>query len=133
MPNYFKKDWLTDWKTERKMGRTKYVLVHGVLTLWLQQNLVGWGNADPSMPQRIEVAYVRALAPAAPPPPPAAVARAQPKPAKARRIEPPAAQPECDDRGLDGVLPLVAVDSHTRDEKDCHAFGPCEMVCEEVH
>jgi hypothetical protein len=31
VPNYFKKDWLDDWKTERNMGRTKYVLVHGVL------------------------------------------------------------------------------------------------------
>ncbi len=31
MPNYFKKDWLEDWKTERKMGRTKYVVIHGFL------------------------------------------------------------------------------------------------------
>lgn len=31
MPNYFKKDWIEDWKTERKMGRTKYVFIHGAL------------------------------------------------------------------------------------------------------
>jgi hypothetical protein len=31
VPNYFKKDWLEDWKTERKMGRSKYVLIHGGL------------------------------------------------------------------------------------------------------
>jgi Protein of unknown function (DUF3108) len=68
------------------------VLGHGAITLWLQQNLVGWGDADSSMPQRIEVAYVRALAPAAPPPP-ATAARAQPKPTQARRAEPAASAP----------------------------------------
>ena len=30
MPNYFKKDWLQDWKRERQMGRTKWALLHGV-------------------------------------------------------------------------------------------------------
>jgi mannosyltransferase OCH1-like enzyme len=30
MPNYFKKDWLEEWKTERKMGRTKWSLTHGI-------------------------------------------------------------------------------------------------------
>ena len=31
MPNYFKKDWLEDWKNERKMGKTRYVFIHGFL------------------------------------------------------------------------------------------------------
>lgn len=30
MPNYFKKDWLQDWKNERKMGRTKWALLHSI-------------------------------------------------------------------------------------------------------
>lgn len=30
MPNYFKTDWLEEWKKERKMGRSKWVLTHGV-------------------------------------------------------------------------------------------------------
>ena len=33
MPNYFKKDWLQDWKRERDMGRTKWALLHGVAFL----------------------------------------------------------------------------------------------------
>jgi hypothetical protein len=33
VPNYFKKDWLNDWKTERNMGKTRYVLTHGILFL----------------------------------------------------------------------------------------------------
>jgi hypothetical protein len=33
MPNYFKKDWLQDWKRERQMGRTKWALVHSVAFL----------------------------------------------------------------------------------------------------
>lgn len=31
MPNYFKKDWLTDWETERNMGKISYVSIHGFL------------------------------------------------------------------------------------------------------
>lgn len=30
MPNYFKKDWIEDWKNERKVGRQKWVMVHGI-------------------------------------------------------------------------------------------------------
>lgn len=29
MPNYFKKDWLQDWKLERQMGFAKWTLLHG--------------------------------------------------------------------------------------------------------
>jgi len=57
---------------------------HALATLWLQDTLVGWGAGDTAMPPRIEVAYVQALAPAAPPPAPAAVAPARRKPARAR-------------------------------------------------
>lgn len=44
------------------------VFVHALATLWLQDNLVGWGaGSEPAMPPRMEVAFVQALAPAAPP------------------------------------------------------------------
>jgi Protein of unknown function (DUF3108) len=45
---------------------------------WLQDNLVGWGAGDVAMPVRMEVAFVRELAPAAPP-------TVAPRPAPARR------------------------------------------------
>jgi hypothetical protein len=35
VPNYFKKDWIEDWKNERKLGRTKYVIAHGVLFVFI--------------------------------------------------------------------------------------------------
>ncbi|MCT4624754.1 MAG: hypothetical protein N4A46_14125 [Schleiferiaceae bacterium] len=30
MPNYFKPDWLEDWKEERKKGMLRYVLLYGI-------------------------------------------------------------------------------------------------------
>ena len=69
------------------------VVAHALLTLWLQHNLVGWGDAEAPMPQRIEVAFVQALAPAAPLAPPTPVARAKPRPAKARAVAPAASTP----------------------------------------
>ena len=70
------------------------LLGHALGTLWLQDNLVGWGDGGKPMPQRIEVAFVRTLAPAAPPPPPAAAAqRAQGKGAIAKHVEPAASAP----------------------------------------
>ena len=48
---------------------------HAIVTVWLQDNLVGWGAGDAPMPQRMEVAFVQALAPAAPPTAPPAVAK----------------------------------------------------------
>lgn len=30
MPNYFKPNWIEDWKTERKKGMVRYVLLWGV-------------------------------------------------------------------------------------------------------
>jgi hypothetical protein len=64
------------------------LLAHGVLKLWVDEALVGWGLGDKPMPARMEVSFVRALAPsAAPPPPPAwqraAGPRAAPSPAPA--------------------------------------------------
>jgi hypothetical protein len=70
------------------------VLAHTLATLWLQQNLVDWGDGAAPMPQRIEVAFVQALAPAAPPAPPPAAARAPRKVAKARAATPAASAPE---------------------------------------
>ncbi len=43
------------------------LLAHALATLWLQDNLVGWGSGEQPMPARMEVAFVQALAPAAPP------------------------------------------------------------------
>ena len=70
------------------------VLAHAAATLWLQQNLVDWGDGNTPMPQRIEVAFVQALAPAPPPAPPPAAARAKAKPAKARAPVPAASAPQ---------------------------------------
>jgi Protein of unknown function (DUF3108) len=70
------------------------ILGHGLATLWLQQNLVDWGEGDKPMPPRMEVAFVRELAPAAPPAPPAASARAKPRPVKAKATARPASAPE---------------------------------------
>ena len=70
------------------------LLGHALATLWLQVNLVGWGDGGKPMPQRIEVAFVRSLAPAAPPPPPATAARGAPgKRAKAKPAAPAASAP----------------------------------------
>ena len=33
MPNYFKKDWIEDWKRERQLGVTKWILLHAVAFL----------------------------------------------------------------------------------------------------
>ncbi|MES2958659.1 MAG: DUF3108 domain-containing protein [Pseudomonadota bacterium] len=69
------------------------LLGHALLTLWLQQNLVGWGEGETPMPQRIEVAFVQTLAPAAPLAPPAIAARPNPKLARARAVAPAASTP----------------------------------------
>ena len=68
------------------------LLVHALATLWLQDNLVGWGGGDQPMPARMEVAFVQALAPAAP------LAAAPGRPAlpagkKARAVTPAASAP----------------------------------------
>lgn len=70
------------------------LLGHALGTLWLQDNLVGWGDGGKPMPQRIEVAFVRTLAPAAPPPPPAMSAQRAPrKGTKAKPVVPAASAP----------------------------------------
>ena len=53
-------------------------LAHWWLGQWLPLARIGDGAAD-RMPKRIEVAFVRELAPAAPPPPPVVVVRKAPK------------------------------------------------------
>lgn len=59
------------------------LLSHALATLWLQHNLVGWGSGEQPMPPRMEVAFVQALAPAAPPI--AAPGRSQPLTGKRTR------------------------------------------------
>lgn len=63
--------------------------LHGAAMRYLDTALVGWGGAEPPMPARIEVAFVKALSQAAPPP--AAAPRARPV-ARKRRV-PAAAMP----------------------------------------
>lgn len=76
---------------------------HALATLWLQDNLVGWGAGDNPMPARMEVAFVQTLAQAAPPPPPAAAARPAQKRSKARAAVPAASAP-----AAEGVPPPPA-------------------------
>jgi hypothetical protein len=63
------------------------VLGHAVSALWLQDRLAGWGAAADVMPPRLEVAFVRALAPAAPPAAQPAVSRRTAR----QRLRPPRA------------------------------------------
>ena len=69
------------------------LLGHALATLWLQANLVGWGDANKPTLQRIEVAFVQPLAPAAPPATPPAAARAVKKPSALRPVTPAASAP----------------------------------------
>jgi hypothetical protein len=55
------------------------LLAHGVLKLWVDEALVGWGMGDKPMPARMEVAFVRMLAPSTPPAAPAAARRGAPR------------------------------------------------------
>jgi len=69
------------------------VIGHALATLWLQENLVGWGDGDKPMPARMEVAFVQALAPAAPPAAPAPMARPPKTAGKSRAAVPAASAP----------------------------------------
>lgn len=64
------------------------LLGHALATFWLRDNLIRWRDASqvPAL-RRMEVAFVRALAPTAPPPAPRAIRR----PARARAAAPAAA------------------------------------------
>lgn len=83
--------------------RTRWVLLLvGVLLLhlvgvsWLEQTLAGWGSGEAPMPPRMEVAFVRALAPADPPtaaPTPARSVRKPRATVPARVVEPAASSP----------------------------------------
>jgi Protein of unknown function (DUF3108) len=65
------------------------LLLHGGVKWWADEALVGWGLGDKPVPARMEVAFVRALAPsAAPAPAPAPMPRAKP-----RAAEPAASMP----------------------------------------
>jgi hypothetical protein len=56
------------WRRVRWTALLLVVLgVHTSGMLWLQERLVGWGAGEQPMPARMEVAFVRELAPAAPP------------------------------------------------------------------
>ena len=61
---------------------------HAIVTVWLHDNLVGWGAGEAPMPPRMEVAFVQALAPAAPPTAPPAAARRTGKLARAQAVAP---------------------------------------------
>ena len=61
---------------------------HVIVTVWLHDNLVGWGAGEAPMPPRMEVAFVQALAPAAPPTAPPAAARRTGKLARAQAVAP---------------------------------------------
>jgi Protein of unknown function (DUF3108) len=66
------------------------LLLHGVGALWLNHNLAGWGaGQQQAMPQRMEVAFVRTLEPAAPAPVVVAVAPAAPAAPRPRRARTP--------------------------------------------
>ena len=69
------------------------LLGHAVATLWLQANLVGWGDADKPALQRFEVAFVQPLAPALPPAVPPSIGQAARKPSKLRPVAPAASAP----------------------------------------
>jgi hypothetical protein len=69
------------------------LLAHGAAVWWIEDALVGWGDAARAMPPRLEAAFVRTLAPAEPPaaaPAAAAPAPALPRPRRARAAAPPA-------------------------------------------
>lgn len=72
------------------------LLVHLAGVSWLEDALAGWGAAQLPMPVRMEVAFVQALAPAAPaavaPTPPARMPR--PKAPRPRAVATPASAPE---------------------------------------
>jgi hypothetical protein len=61
------------------------VLLHAAVVSWLDDALVGWGAGRQPMPTRIEVAFVRTLAPAAPAP---VVVAPTPAPAATPRVRP---------------------------------------------
>ena len=44
MPNYFKKNWLEDWKRERELGAVKWILIHGLAFLVIAALVDGFVN-----------------------------------------------------------------------------------------
>ncbi len=84
-------------RTARRVGwwsvLAAVLLGHAVATLWLQASLVGWGDANKPTLQRIEVAFVQPLAPAAPPAAPPPAARAVKKPSALQPVPPAASAP----------------------------------------
>jgi Protein of unknown function (DUF3108) len=79
------------------------LLGHALATLWLRDNLVGWGADDKPMPARMEVAFVQALAQASPPQPPAPAPRPAQRQTRARAAVRAASAP-----GTDSVPPAPA-------------------------
>jgi hypothetical protein len=72
------------------------LLVHGSVVRWAEDSLVGFGPGDKPVAERIEVAFVRSLAPtAAPAPAPARVPRAHRRPVSRAALPPlPASAPQ---------------------------------------
>jgi hypothetical protein len=91
----------TAWSRGRWAGRRArwtlvvaiVVLTHGGAMYWLDDALVGWGAGDKPATERIEVAFVRALAPSAAPAPAPAPRPAVPKAARTRPPRPAASAP----------------------------------------
>jgi Protein of unknown function (DUF3108) len=65
------------------------LLLHAVGASWLDDNLAGWGAGQQPMPQRMEVAFVRTLEPAAPTPLVVAASPAAPAAPRPRRVRAP--------------------------------------------
>jgi hypothetical protein len=66
------------------------LLAHSMGASWLDDNLAGWGAGAQPMPQRVEVAFVRTLEPAAPVPVVVAAVVAAPAAPRPRRVRAPA-------------------------------------------
>jgi hypothetical protein len=106
-------------------------LAHWWLGQWLPLARIGDGAAD-RMPKRIEVAFVRELAPAAPPPPPVVVARKAPK-ARPKPVPAPAeaaSAPAAEDNAADSLAQLPPVPAAEPDPEPTQApvEPPPELV-----
>jgi len=67
------------------------VLAHGAIVRWVEQAMVGFGAGDKPMTERLEVAFVRSLAPSAEPTPAPAARRMPQRGAARARVPMPAA------------------------------------------
>jgi hypothetical protein len=79
-------------KWRRRIGWVLLVLgvtlAHGLVTRELARSRAEWGAADKAPPPRLEIAFVRELAPTAPPPKPRSKPKPKPKPRSALAAAP---------------------------------------------